>query len=160
MYPGKWAEVSPDKPAVIHSVSGEQTTWRELNDRSNQLAQLLYSKGLRRGDHIAMFMENDIRFYDVVWAALRSGLYLTTVNRYLTAEEAGYIVDNCEAKALISSAYLGDTAKEILPHAPNCKTNLVVRTVLAPPVDPRASNASCPVGLSAPKTLVPAHCTK
>ena len=127
MYPGKWAEVSPDKAAVIHSVSGEQTTWRELNDRSNQLAQLLHSKGLRRGDHIAMFMENDIRFYDVVWAALRSGLYLTTVNRYLTGEEAGYIVDNCEAKALISSAYLADTAKEILPHAPNCVTNLVVR---------------------------------
>ena len=91
MYPGKWAKLTPDKAAVIHSVTGEQTSWRELNDRSNQLAQLLHAKGLRKGDHIAMFLDNDIRFYDVVWAALRSGLYLTTVNRYLTAEEAGYI---------------------------------------------------------------------
>ena len=91
MYPGKWAELCPDKPAVIHSTTGDQTSFRELNDRSNQLAQLMWDKGLRPGDHIASFLENDIRFYDVVWAALRSGLYLTNVNRYLTAEEAGYI---------------------------------------------------------------------
>ncbi len=128
MYPGKWASLTPDKPAVIHSTTGEQTTWAELNDRSNQLAQLLYAKGLRKGDHIALFIENDIRFYDVVWAALRSGLYLTTVNRYLTAEEAGYIVDNCEAQALITSSYLADVARNILPLAPACKTNLIIRS--------------------------------
>ena len=135
MYPGKWAKLTPDKAAVIHSVTGEQTSWRELNDRSNQLAQLLHAKGLRKGDHIAMFLDNDIRFYDVVWAALRSGLYLTTVNRYLTAEEAGYIVDNCEAQALITSSYLGDVAKDILPHAPRCTTNLIIRQADEPTVD-------------------------
>lgn len=126
MYPGKWAELTPDKPAVIHSVTGEQTSFRELNDRSNQLAQLMWDKGLRPGDHVATFLENDIRFYDVVWAALRSGLYLTTVNRYLTAEEAGYIVTDCEAKVLISSGYLEKVAAEIPKHAPNCTTNLVI----------------------------------
>ena len=41
-----------------------------------------------------------------VWATQCSGLYLTTVNRYLTAEEAAYIVDDCEAKALIASSTL------------------------------------------------------
>lgn len=127
MYPGKWATEFPDKPAVIHSVTGEQTTYRELNDRSNQLAQFFAAKGLKPGDHVAIFIENDIRFYDVVWAALRSGLYLTTVNRYLTAEEAGYIVNNCEAQILITSSYLAKVAKDILPHAPNCHTRLLVR---------------------------------
>jgi len=126
MYPGKWAEVCPDKAAVINAATGEQTTWRELNDRSNQLAQLLWAKGLRPGDHIALFLENDIRFYDVVWAALRSGLYLTTVNRYLTGEEAGYIVDNCEAQVLITSDHLVDVANDIVPAAPNCTTRLLI----------------------------------
>lgn len=144
MYPGKWAELCPDKPAVIHSTTGDQTSFRELNDRSNQLAQLMWDKGLRPGDHIASFLENDIRFYDVVWAALRSGLYLTTVNRYLTAEEAGYIITDCEAKVLITSGYLAEIAADIPPHAPNCPTRLVINGEIDGYTDYFAAIASYP----------------
>ena len=87
MYPGKWAGVFPDKVAVIHAVTREQLTYKALNDRSNQLAQLLWDEGLRTGDHIAIFMENHLSYFEVVWAAFRSGLYLTTINRYLSDEE-------------------------------------------------------------------------
>ena len=82
MYPGHWAKVFPDKPAVIDVASGATRTYGELNDRSNRLAQLMWQRGLRRGDHVSIFMENNPVYFDVVWAALRSGLYLTTVNRY------------------------------------------------------------------------------
>src|SRR5262245_11218790 len=126
MYPGKWATVFPDKPALINTATGAMVTFKQLNDRSNQLAQLMWSAGLRKGDHIAIFMENHSAYFDVVWAALRSGLYLTSVNRYLTAEEAGYIVDNCEAKVLVASHYLGEVAKDLPKYAPNCKTWLMV----------------------------------
>ena len=125
MYPGKWGVEHPDKPAVIHATTGETLTYGELNDRSNQLAQLLWARGLRHGDHVCIFMENNLRFFEVVWAALRSGLYLTTVNRYLTAEEAGYIIDNSESQALITSNYLGEVAQDLPPHAPNCHTWLM-----------------------------------
>ncbi len=53
-------------------------------------------------------MENHARFFDVIWAALRSGWYLTTINRYLTNDEAAHILDNCNAKALVASRYLAD----------------------------------------------------
>ncbi len=120
MYPGHWAAVAPDKPAVIESTSGELVTYRELDERSNQLAQYLYAQGLRRGDHIALFMENRLPYFEVVWAALRSGLYITAVNRYLTTEEAGYIVDDCNARAMITSAAM-KTAEGLRDHAPNCQ---------------------------------------
>ena len=71
---------------------------RELNDRSNRLAQFLHARGLRRGDHIAILMENNLRFMEAVWAAFRSGLYLTAVNRYLPPDEAAYIVNDCMAQ--------------------------------------------------------------
>ena len=74
MYPGHWAKVSPEKPALINAATGDVVTFRELNDRSNRLAQLLWERGLRRGDHIAILMENHARYFDVIWAALRSGL--------------------------------------------------------------------------------------
>ncbi len=126
MYPGKWAETSPGKPAVVHAVSGETVTFAELNDRSNRLAQLMWQQGLRPGDHVAVFMENHLRYFEVVWAALRSGLYLTTVNRYLTAEEAGYILDDCEAQVLVASHYLREVAEALPPFAPRCHTFLMV----------------------------------
>ena len=126
MYPGKWAELCPDKPAAIDSQTGATVSFRELDDRSNQIARLLRDQGLHPGDHLAIFMENDIRFFEVVWAALRSGLYLTTVNRYLTADEAGYIVNDCGARALVSSARLAAVAKDIPSRAPLCQVPLAI----------------------------------
>ncbi len=125
MYPGKWGIETPNKPAIIHAVTGAMVTHGELNERSNRLAQFLWARGLRPGDHIALFMENNPRYFEVVWAALRSGLYLTTVNRYLTAEEAGYIVDNCEANALIASHHLAAVAMDMIGHAPKCTSWLM-----------------------------------
>ena len=126
MYPATWSQVFPEKAAAINSASGDYLTYQELDDRSNQLAQLMWDKGLRKDDHVAIFMENNLRYFEVMWAALRSGLYITTVNRHLTGEEAGYIVDNCEAQILIASAYLQDIAAEITSHAARCHTWLMV----------------------------------
>ncbi len=126
MYPGTWSQQFPDKAAVINAATGEVVSYQTLDDRSNQLAQLMWAKGLRKGDHCAIFMENNLRYFEVMWAAFRSGLYITTVNRYLTDEEAGYIVDNCEAKVLITSKKMADVAVGLPPHAPNCDTWLMV----------------------------------
>jgi long-chain acyl-CoA synthetase len=126
MYPGHHASTTPDKPAVVSARTGEAITYAELDARSNRLAQLLSAEGLRRGDHIAVFLENHLRYFEVAWAALRSGLYLTTVNRYLTAPEAGYIVDDCGARVLISSRAVHEAAAEIPDRAPECRRFLVV----------------------------------
>ena len=121
MYPGHWATTQPNKTAIVNTLTGAGQSYAQLNDRSNQLAQLLWDKGLRRGDHVALFMDNDIRYFEVVWAALRSGLYLTTINRYLTCEEAGYIVNDCEAQALITAAGMTE-AEGLQQYAAHCHT--------------------------------------
>ena len=71
MYPGTFAETTPDKPAIIMAGSGEQLTYAELDARSAQLAQLLWAAGLRPGDHVSIFMENNIRYFECFWAAIR-----------------------------------------------------------------------------------------
>ena len=102
-YPGRWAIESPDKLATVDATTGEQQTFAELNDRSNQLAQLMFAQGLRRGDHCAILMENNVRYFEVVWAAFRSGLYITTVNHHLSDEEAAYIINDSGCRVLIAS---------------------------------------------------------
>ncbi len=125
MYPGKHAQETPDKIALIMHPSGERLTYRELDERSIRLARVWREAGLGKGDHVALFSENHPRFFEVYWAAMRSGLYLTAVNRYLSAEEAGYIVDDCGAKAIVASHALRETASGILEYAPNCTHRLM-----------------------------------
>ena len=68
--------------------------------------------GLKTGDSIAIFMENNPHFLAIAWAAQRSGLYYACISSRLTAGEVEYIVKDSGAKVLISSAYLARTAAE------------------------------------------------
>jgi long-chain acyl-CoA synthetase len=113
MYPGAHAAQAPDRPAAIMHETGERLTYAELEERSIRLSRLLYDTGLRRGDGIAMIAENDLRYFEVYWAALRSGLYFTAVNWHLTPEESAYIVNDSGARALIVSAGRADLARTI-----------------------------------------------
>ena len=125
MYPGYFAKHTPNKPAAILSTTRETLTYAQLNANSNRLAQYLYAKGLRRNDHICLYMENNLKFFEVAWAALRSGLYITTVNRCLTAEEAAYLVNDSESKAIVASNQMKGEALKLPPLIPNCP-NLVM----------------------------------
>lgn len=126
MYPGYWAVEKGDDAAAINAATGEVLSWRELDDRSNQVANLLRSAGLSVGDHIALLMENHLQYFEVAWAAFRSGLYITCINRYLTAEEAAYIVEDSGSKAIVASAAVTDPG-ELAVLIPNCTTRLLVR---------------------------------
>ena len=90
MYPGTVAAAHPDRRAVIMG-DGTVVTYGELDASSIRLARLLRESGLRPGDHFAVMMENHPRYCEVVWAALRSGFYVTAINSHLTAGEAAFI---------------------------------------------------------------------
>jgi long-chain acyl-CoA synthetase len=126
MYPGTFAAITPDKPAVIMGRSREVVTYRELDERSARLAQLLYARGLRPGDKIALLAENHPRFYEVYWAAMRSGLYLTAVNRYLAPAEAAYLVNDSGATVCITTAQMAPTAVPMLELIPACPIRLMI----------------------------------
>ena len=126
MYPGTFASTTPDKPAVIMAGSGEQLTYAELEARSAQLAQLFAAAGLQRGDHVSIFMENNIRFFECFWAAMRSGLYFTTINRYLQPEETAYILEDSGAKALLTSAAMAELITPVPALAPDVEILLAV----------------------------------
>ncbi len=107
-----FAASAPERPALVDG-AGNTLTYAELNDRSNRVAQHLWSAGLRLGDHVAILLENRAEFLEVAWGALRMGLYVTPINWHLSAEEAAYIVADCGASALVASADLGDVVDRL-----------------------------------------------
>ena len=104
MHPGIHAERTPDKPAYIMADSGEAVSYRQLNDASNQGAQLFRRLGLKPGDGVAIFMENNAAYFKLCWAAHRAGLYYTCISSHLTAPEVDFIVQDCGARVFITSA--------------------------------------------------------
>jgi long-chain acyl-CoA synthetase len=124
MYPGAHATKNPDKPAIIQVDTGQVLTYGELERHSIQLARLLRDAGLRRGDHIAFLSDNTPEVFEVYWAALRSGLYVTGLNHHLTPAEVAYIVNDCGARVLIVSAVHADLATSIVDQTPGVELRL------------------------------------
>ncbi|RPA66220.1 acyl-CoA synthetase [Gordonia oryzae] len=104
MFPGVFAARTPDKPAVIRASTSEQLTYRELDENSTRLANHLQSLGLKPGDAIAVVSENDLHIFEVYWAALRSGMYVTAINHHLTAEETNYILSDSNTQVVFAGA--------------------------------------------------------
>ena len=93
-----------EKVAYQMAASGEQVTYQALNDKSNQAAQLFRRQGLQAGDGIAILLDNDVSYLQICWAAQRSGLYFTPLSTLFQAAEIEYILDNSDARLLVTSS--------------------------------------------------------
>ena len=112
----------PDTSAVV-SRYGERT-FGEINHHANRLARLLAANAIGPGDAVAVVTRNRPEFVETLAATARSGIRLTPINFHLTGDEIGYIIDNCEAKALIADATLGTAPVQAARHAPNLRLKL------------------------------------
>src|ERR1700730_4514437 len=118
MYPGTHAESAPDRPAVIMVDTGQVLTYREIDEKSAGLASALHGLGLRTGDVIALLSDNAAEAFEIYWAAMRSGLYITAVNWHLAPDEAAYILDDSGAQVVIASAGVRELAQQVVQLRP------------------------------------------
>jgi len=114
MYPGTFAATDPDRPAIIVEPEGTVVTYRELDERSNQVAHLLRSRGLGVGRRVAILAENRAEYLVIAWGAQRAGLHYVGINSHLTPSEAAYIVADSGADLIVASDTLGDLAAEVV----------------------------------------------
>ncbi|MFV0277803.1 MAG: acyl-CoA synthetase [Parahaliea sp.] len=115
-HPSVTARTYPHQPAFIMGESGEIVTYAQLDERSNQGAQLFRALGLRQGDHLAMMMENNRQFLEICWAAQRAGIIFTPISTHLKWEETAYILENCGARLFIGSHKLREVALNLRQH--------------------------------------------
>ncbi len=107
----------PDQLAII-SQNGNRT-WREFNDRANQIVHLLRKRGVQPGDGVALLAHNGPEFAEVWAATQRAGFRLTAVNWHQSPELIAYVIDNSDAKALIASGRFVAGATEAATKAAN-----------------------------------------
>ncbi len=101
-------------------------TFSDVNARANQVVRGLRARGLATGDAVALLCSNRVEFVEVYAACLRGGLRITPINWHLTGEEAGYIVDDCEAKAFVGDARFADVCREAAEQSSGATVRLAV----------------------------------
>ncbi|WP_374441482.1 AMP-binding protein [Stella sp.] len=94
------AAAAPDRLALDGPLG--RRSYGELNAACNRLVRLLRSRGLQAGDAIALLAPNRPEFVEVIYAGLRAGFRVTPLNWHMVADEATYVVGDCEAKVLVA----------------------------------------------------------
>ena len=121
MHPITHAQTSPDKVALIDADTGKTVSYRQLDELANQGAHALRHLGLKRGEVVAVLLDNGFDIFDIAWAAQRSGLYLTSISTKFTASDVRYIVEDSGARVLIASDRLSSIAVAALDHLPRVR---------------------------------------
>jgi long-chain acyl-CoA synthetase len=117
-HPWEHAARNPHQPALIMADSGETLSYGEMMRNADQAAHLFRALGCKTGDTVALLSENNATSVELCWAAKNSGLYYTCISNQLNVDDAKYIVDNCDAKILIASESMTDTATAIAAQLP------------------------------------------
>ena len=85
----------------------EWMNYAQLETHSNRLAHALREAGVRAGDRVALLYENSFRYVIAHFAILKAGGVNVSLNTETSAQTLGYLLQDCEAKALfISGKYL------------------------------------------------------
>jgi acyl-CoA synthetase (AMP-forming)/AMP-acid ligase II len=108
----------PDKPAVVDDRPGRGvTTWSfaELDRQANRLGHALLGLGIRPGETVVWCGMNSPGVVRMMHAARRIGVTSVPLNYRLTAEEAAYIVDDCDAAAVYADAEFAEHFARVRP---------------------------------------------
>jgi long-chain acyl-CoA synthetase len=119
-----WAARQAEQVAIT-SEHGDRT-FGELNADANRLTRALRARDVGPDDAIALMVANRPEFAEVIAASQRGGLRYTTINWHLTADEAAYIVGDCEARVLVADARFAVVARDIAARTPGLRVRLAV----------------------------------
>jgi acyl-CoA synthetase (AMP-forming)/AMP-acid ligase II len=91
-----------------------ELTWAALDERANRIGTYLLSRGLERGDRVAIFARNTLEWPEMVFGIAKAGLVLVPVNVRLAANEATYLLDDSGCRAAIIHTDQADTFGDVV----------------------------------------------
>jgi malonyl-CoA/methylmalonyl-CoA synthetase len=97
------ASLKGRKNKIALEFGDQQLTFGEIDARSNQMANLLHSKGFTEGDRLCVYLENCIEIIDLFIACTKTGIIFVPINILYKEREMGHILSDAEPKALIAN---------------------------------------------------------
>lgn len=120
---GLCAKKYGDKVALVYK--DRPFTFTEMDALSNRLGSSLRKLGVGSGDRVSIYSQNSWEWIIGYYATAKIGAIINPVNVMLTPEELLYVVNDCGAKALLTSADKVHGVEGILDQAETLKSLVV-----------------------------------
>jgi acyl-CoA synthetase (AMP-forming)/AMP-acid ligase II len=120
------AKSNPSKTAII--VKDKEYSFELLKDNAEKLARFFIKAGIEKGKRIAIYMDNSWESVVSIYAATLSGGVFLVINPQTKADKLNYILNDCEAKILVTVQSLKNQLASALKDTPHLK-NVVIAGV-------------------------------
>lgn len=119
-----WAEKTPEKEYIVYSDRDLRFTWKEFDERVNNMAKGLLAIGVKPGSHVGIWATNVPDWLTFLYAGAKIGAVLVTINTNYKQHELEYIVDNADIDTLCitEGVFDGSYIDMVYEMAPELKT--------------------------------------
>lgn len=109
----KRAALTPERTAFIDALSGRSLTYAQLDDRASRAAAVLASRGVARGERVAILCRNRIEFFEILFACAKLGAILVPLSWRAPVPELLPLIADCAPKLLVFGRDDADTARAL-----------------------------------------------
>ena len=115
-----WREYSLMQPEP-GKLFRREMTWKDFDCRANRFANLLLTRGCRKGDKVAILLMNSLEWLPVYFGILRSGAVAVPLNYRYTAEEIRYCLEKADCTMLVFGPEFIGRMEEICDRIPQVR---------------------------------------
>ncbi|MDR0542682.1 MAG: AMP-binding protein [Dysgonamonadaceae bacterium] len=115
-----WAETTPDKEYIVYSDRDLRFTWKQFNERVDNMSKGLISIGVTTGTHVGIWATNVPDWLTFLYAAAKIGAIAVTVNTNYKQHELEYLMEDsdihtlCITEGVFDGSYV-DMVNTMLP---------------------------------------------
>lgn len=92
-----------------------EITWKEFDERANRFANLLFTRGIRKGDKVAILLMNCIEWLPIYFGILKTGAVAVPMNYRFDSNEIQYCVDLADVRMLVFGPEFLSRVEQVLP---------------------------------------------
>ncbi len=101
-----------------------EITWDEFNKKANRFANFLLSRGIKKGDRVAILLMNCIEYLPIYFGILKTGALAVPLNYRYTAEEIKYCLKLSESDVIVFGPEFTGRMEQISDRIPKVKLRL------------------------------------
>ncbi len=96
-----WREYNLIDTATESDKYRRELTWKEFDVKANRFANLLFTRGIKRGDKVAILMMNCLEWLPIYFGILKTGAIVVPMNYRYSADEIKYCLDLADVRMLV-----------------------------------------------------------
>ena len=118
-----WREYSLIEQGA-NTTGRSEITWEDFDKRANRFANLLLSRGIKKGDRVAILLMNCIEYLPIYFGILKTGALAVPLNYRYTAEEIKYCLKLSESDAIVFGPEFTGRMEQISDRIPDVRLRL------------------------------------